>query len=652
MTSTVHDGRPYAESPHKRFEEGLGALATTRRVSPSRKKSLAVCAATIGIALSAMATSVRFVTYIESNGSQYIDLGIAASGSVRAEAMVAWTGSPHDESLIGTREGDFRCYLIHNANSNITYGYGNYRYTDAITEPFAVYEIVSDFQQGYQFVNVDGATVGEYSSSSALGLTGNLYLFACNYEGSASYKASARVYRLKIWKDGALVLDLRPCVRDGVVGLYDLKSGNFLTKAVGDAFVAGPDYVEDSPEMLLSYIESDATQYVDTGVLGMNGVKGELDAAMLKVDDDVTLMGSFGANRFYLVHSFNGRLTYGHNNDFPKDSSVRLQKGVRYALSGELDVGLQRLCADEQIVFASNSTARVTRPRSIYLWGCHGASGAMWQSTMRLYRAKVWQYGELVRDYVPCICKKRIGLFDLVNRRFVTSPTPFAAGGCGQITNIVEGTKPERFLEYVANDGSSQRYVATGVRAESEIGMHTTMMWDEVPADGSYLAARKGSNLRFYSYHYYGSHMLGYGDYTPYQTAVAAAAGVQYRVRSFLGDGRQEIVVDRFNEGAWTEEASLSKTTAGLKDAGLDLYLFGCNKDGVMTYAAKARCYSLQISKNGTIVRDYLPVDYIGIPMLWDRIDGKLYPSAGTSHLIGGPVLGDFYSTGFIMSIR
>ena len=71
-----------------------------------------------------------------------------------------------------------------------------------------------------------------------------------------------------------------------------------------------------------------------------------------------------------------------------------------------------------------------------------------------------------------------------------------------------------------------------------------------------------------------------------------------------------------------------------------------------MAYAAKARCYSLQISKNGTIVRDYLPVDYIGIPMLWDRIHGKLYPSAGTSHLIGGPVLGDFYSTGFIMSFR
>ena len=76
------------------------------------------------------------------------------------------------------------------------------------------------------------------------------------------------------------------------------------------------------------------------------------------------------------------------------------------------------------------------------------------------------------------------------------------------------------------------------------------------------------------------------------------------------------------------------------------------HRDGVLSYPAKARCYSLRIYKNGVLVRDYLPVDYIGIPMLWDKVDKKLYPSAGTDQLIGGPVLGTFYLNGFTISIK
>ena len=640
-------------SYNDQLENGKGE----RTMNLKQKAAIALAAAT-GIAASAMSMPDRFVTYIESNGSQYIDLGVTASGHVRAEATVAWTGSPSDETLIGAREGSVRYFLIHNNSSQITYGYVAHHYTPVHTEPDVVYDVVSDLQSDCQIVNVGGNPIENAANSSVINLSGNFYLFACNYGGVASWKTSARIYRLKIWKNNSLILDLRPCVSGGVAGLYDLKSGNFLTKAAGDALVAGPDYVEDKPEIFLSYLDSVGTQYVDTGIIGMDGVKGELDAAMLKVDDDATLMGDYGGSRFYLLHSYYGMLTYGYNADIPTSQSVpagqifKLEKDRRYTLSGELDAGLQRVCADGQVVFSSNSTSRVTWPRSIYLWACHGENKTMYHSTMRLYRAKIWQSGELVRDYVPCICKKQIGLFDQVEKRFVSSPIAFTVANCGQVTNIVKGTKPEHFLEYVANNGSYQRYVATGVRAESGIGMDTTMMWDEVPSDGSYLAARKGSDIRFYPYHYYQSHMIGYGGYSGYQTAVTATAGVKYRIHSFLDDGRQEIVVDRFSEGTWTRDASLSKTTAGVKDTELNLYLFGCNKDGAVSYASKSRCYSLRIYKNGTLVRDYLPVDYVGIPMLWDKVDKKLYPSAGTDQLIGGPVLGTFYLNGFTISIK
>lgn len=633
----------------------MPSVRTPRTTRSRACRSIALLAGVV-IAVSAAATPDRFVAYVESNGSQYIDLGVTASGHVRAEATVAWTGSPDDESLIGVREGESRYFLIHNTRSTLSYGYGAFAQTGFETEPNVVYDIVSDLQSDNRIIAVDGTTVKNNTDNIALNLSSNFYLFACNFDGVADWKCSARIYRLKIWKDNSLVLDLRPCVSGGVAGLYDLKSGSFLTKAAGDALVAGPDYVEDKPEIFLSHLDSDGTQYVDTGILGFNGVKGELDAAMLKVNDDVALLGAYGGHRFYVLHSHYGMLTYGYNGDFPANWSVpaeeqfNLEKDRRYILTGELDTGLQRVCADGQVVLLSNSTTRVTWPRSLYLWACHGSSGATFGSTMRLYRAKIWQSGELVRDYVPCICKKRIGLFDQVEKRFVTSPVPFTAASCGMITNSLEGLKPTHILEYVANNGSASRYVDTGVRARSGVGMDTTMMWDVVPSDGSYLAARKG-DIRFYPYHYYQSHMIGYGGYSGYQTAVAATAGVKYRIQSFLDTGRQEIFVDRLSEGTWTRDASLSKTTSGVKDTELNLYLFGCNKDGAASYSSKSRCYSLKIYENGSLVRDFLPVDYVGIPMLWDKVDGKLYPSSGSSQLIGGPVL-EPYRTGMIITVK
>ena len=153
-----------------------------------KRKAAAALAATIGIAGSAMATPDRFVTYIESNGSQYIDLGVTASGHVRAEATVAWTGSPSDETLIGAREGSVRYFLIHNNSSQITYGYVAHNYTPVHTEPDVVYDVVSDLQSDCQIVNVGGNPIENAANSSVINLSGNFYLFACNYGGVASWK--------------------------------------------------------------------------------------------------------------------------------------------------------------------------------------------------------------------------------------------------------------------------------------------------------------------------------------------------------------------------------------------------------------------------------------------------------------------------------
>lgn len=55
--------------------------------------------------------------------------------------------------------------------------------------------------------------------------------------------------------------------------------------------------------------------------------------------------------------------------------------------------------------------------------------------------------------------------------------------------------------------------------------------------------------------------------------------------------------------------------------------------------------------QDGELVRDFVPVDYAGIPMLWDEVGQKLYPSSGPKPLTGGPIVGK-YLRGTVLLVR
>jgi hypothetical protein len=73
-------------------------------------------------------------------------------------------------------------------------------------------------------------------------MTAELYLFAQNYNGSPRFGDERRIsYFQYTDKTGTLVCDLIPCYRksDGVIGMYDLVRGLFLTNAGSGSFTKG-----------------------------------------------------------------------------------------------------------------------------------------------------------------------------------------------------------------------------------------------------------------------------------------------------------------------------------------------------------------------------------------------------------------------------
>lgn len=169
------------------------------------------------------------VSYIESNGSQYIDTGVIGKSGISIDIDVAVIVNPNDVCLVGSRSGNNRFFLLHYA-SGWSYGYINFYRTSATLHSYGRrYSIQSSLDTGSQTMIVDGTNVANGTVSTSVNTGYNLYVCACNYGGSAVYHSGIRIYSLKIYDKGIMLRNYIPVKRksDGVYGLWDNVNSKF-----------------------------------------------------------------------------------------------------------------------------------------------------------------------------------------------------------------------------------------------------------------------------------------------------------------------------------------------------------------------------------------------------------------------------------------
>ena len=115
------------------------------------------------------------ISYIQSNGSQYINPGVPSRTGVKIELDIEFTQIQNDFAIAGARSGDKRFYLLHVNNGCLAFGAGAFYYINA-NDPTVVndsdknptnykinanqrYKLVSDFSEGQQTISVDGSVV-------------------------------------------------------------------------------------------------------------------------------------------------------------------------------------------------------------------------------------------------------------------------------------------------------------------------------------------------------------------------------------------------------------------------------------------------------------------------------------------------------------
>ena len=113
-----------------------------------------------------------------------------------------------------------------------------------LLEADTAYSVTADFQANAQTVGISGGgytgqTVLQHNATMAN--TGhNLYAFARNNAGTADLLSAARIYSLKIWKDGELVRHYVPVIADnGGPYLYDKVTRTFAQGATSGLWDVG-----------------------------------------------------------------------------------------------------------------------------------------------------------------------------------------------------------------------------------------------------------------------------------------------------------------------------------------------------------------------------------------------------------------------------
>lgn len=180
------------------------------------------------------------VEYLQSTGTQYIDVGFKPNQDTRAILDVNSALVSGPVWLFGARTSasskayNFLCY-----GSKYRSDYNDNSSTSLTINPSGRFTIDKD----KNVTKINGSTASTITYG-AFQCEYNLFLFSNNNAGAANSGASISIYSCKIYDNGVLVRDMVPARNSsGTLGMYDLVGGTFYTNAGSGTFTAGADIV-------------------------------------------------------------------------------------------------------------------------------------------------------------------------------------------------------------------------------------------------------------------------------------------------------------------------------------------------------------------------------------------------------------------------
>ena len=358
-------------------------------------------------AMHSMPSDYVRVDGIKNPNNAYIDTGYKVTPYSRLEV------SPVFDSV-----GIYPFYMIcgRGANSTSVNGSGLYLQNAYLWYMYdksqtRVFNVTSSYYGQTRKISIDYYTkkwaVEGASSGNIKAKVNNDTFNTCLFSGENGYRpqdSAGKIIKFAAIYDhqtNAYVRYYIPCLNaSGVAGFWDASQGAFQGSSNSTAFVAKVLQYDAEVE----YLESDGTggrAYINTGIKAANTISFDIKMRLGTKVDTQAFGGRNGYNNkamYVFFNAVNNRISWSYGSE-----TTNLTEGWSagdFTLNNTANTNI--LVVNGNSVTLSSST--FTSDYNMYLFALNNADGAAQPGStqqIRIYHAKFYSSGALIRDYIP-----------------------------------------------------------------------------------------------------------------------------------------------------------------------------------------------------------------------------------------------------------
>ena len=580
--------------------------------------------------------------YLQSTGTQYIDLGIGVKSNTVFKAIFSIDSTATGRSYFGARNSSNERFQIVNS---IGIGGGYYLVNNVYPVANKKYEIEMHANGDMYLDGVKrNATTGTFSQ---VAFERHLWLFATNYYDSSVGAGASTFWKAQIFEGDVLVRDFIPCIDPlGVACMFDLVGKKPYYNQGTGTFTAGRQIIP------VNYLESTGIQYIDTGVGGDLTTELTCEAAIVQAGNaSVTnIMGNNVTSTRAITINISAnisnpspsRIRFGNTDTTTVAGAINLNTFYKYD-TNKNELTVRDSGGTVLNTYSFNATTAFTTNGNILIYKL-GDTSTQYIGKIKVKSATIKNSSVLVRDFIPCKDENNVGfMFDTL------SGTVYLNAGTGAFSvgepvytsklRLIKDAKelPNGYkrVEYIASSGT--QYIDTGVYPTqlTEVEYRCAVTGSVANNDSHLFGSILSASSEAFDLAYMNTQPNGiekfrfiHGTTTTQETTTSVTASQLANPHTYYMSGTSFKV-----DGS----EKMSFTTSSFTGS-YSLWLFGVNSAGSLHNQVRAqRVYKCKIWNNGTLVRDFIPcLDSNNRPCMYDRVNGVTYYNQGTGEFTYG----------------
>lgn len=567
--------------------------------------------------------------YIQSDGTSGISTGYRMKGTSRLEVDFALTEQTAQARIFGDDAG------YETGLKTVLYVSGGATHFAMTTVSSTKYKTGTDTARHTAVIDLPNDKVQLFTGDTAeldttTGVSGGFSGTEANmplplfgrwgnaYATAFATHAKARIYGVKIYESGVLVRDFVPCLKDGVACFKDVVNGGFIIGENASAFTAGGDVPTFADDGYVSTAAnaSGGKLYFDTGYKTTEKSAVAIDCALVENKNyggsilrlfqegsssicDFNLNGNNGL-RYQVNGTYKNDFTTAFKDTLYDDKDVRrtfyLDNSTKAAV-------ITSGYTNQFVSFTQSST--ISHSASLKLASNWAGNNDF--APIKIYGCKIWENGELKRDFVPYVNNGTPGLRDNITGAFVT-----ASRGSGDTTSSLAyggaiAGEQDAYLQSAGTANISTGYKMNGAsRLEVDFSLTATNTQQRI------FGTDASESFKTYMYiqgDYNYSIVTPWGQIYPSHKADL----IRHTGIIDVNHGWAGLVT-----GTTTNWSKTTTTSYAGQVADNALPVFGRG-----SAYAKERIYSVRIYESDALVHEFLPYSRGGTVGFYDTVTGN-----------------------------